>query len=202
MMFKWKYVVFVCVTSCFIALDFMTSWWRSNCNQCGRYLYLVDLSSYPNSCYGALHAKDQAVRRIARMSCPYAHCDFSRLCMCVGFLGRATYDGKAIGPNGYKCFSNSYYTRSLDNANRLYENRTDGDSGKIVSSFLKWDEGLLGFMALSIRMKQKLNALFLNRFRNGLLWFAMLGKRCYWNRYYGDALLFCSVIKSISPNAI
>jgi hypothetical protein len=74
--------------------------------------------------------------------------------MYVGFLGRATYDGKTIGPNGYKCLSNSYYIRSLDNANRLYDNRTDGDSGKIVSSFLKWDECLLGFKALSIRMKE------------------------------------------------
>ena len=54
-----------------------------------------------------------------------------------GFLGRATLDDKVIGPNGYKCLINSYYTRSLDNANRLYENRTDGDVGKIVSSFVK-----------------------------------------------------------------
>ena len=66
------------------------------------------------------------------MSCPYAHCDFFRLCLYVGFLGRATYDGKEIEPNGYNCLSISYYTRSLNNVNRLYEIRADGDSGKIV----------------------------------------------------------------------
>ena len=95
-------------------------------------LYLLDFSSYPNRCYGTRHVKDQAVRRIGRMSCPYAHCDFSRLCLYVGFLGRATYDGKVIEPNGYNCLSISYYTRSLNNVNRLYENRADGVSGKIV----------------------------------------------------------------------
>jgi hypothetical protein len=109
-------------------------------------LYLVDLSSYPNRCYGTRHVKDQAVRRIGLLSCPYDHCDFSRLCMYVGFLGRATFDDKAIGPNGYECLINSSYTRSLDNANRLYENRTDGDIGKIVASFC--------FMTLSIRIKE------------------------------------------------
>jgi hypothetical protein len=36
----------------------------------------------------------------------------------------------------YKCIINSQCTRSLDNANRLYEFRTDGDIGKIVSSFV------------------------------------------------------------------
>jgi hypothetical protein len=30
----------------------------------------------------------------------------------------------------------------------------------------------------------------------------MLGKRCYGNRYNGDAFLLCSVLKSISPNAL
>jgi hypothetical protein len=67
-------------------------------NQCGRYLYVVYLCSYPNTCYGALRVQVQAVRLIARMSCPYYHCDILRLCMYVGFLGIATFDDEAIGP--------------------------------------------------------------------------------------------------------
>jgi hypothetical protein len=47
---------------------------------------------------------------------------------------------------------NSQCTRSLANANRLYENRTDGNIRKIVSSSVNWDDCLFGFMALCIRI--------------------------------------------------
>ena len=57
---------------------------------------LLDFRSYPNRCYGTRHGKDQAVRRIGRMTCPYNHCVFTRLCMYVGFLVCATFDDKAI----------------------------------------------------------------------------------------------------------